>query len=33
VTYLAPFILLAPIFLLLVVERISARVQARRENQ
>lgn len=31
--YLAPFILIAPLFLLLVGERISNWIQARREGQ
>jgi hypothetical protein len=33
VTYLAPFILLAPIFLILAGEKISARIRDRREGQ
>jgi hypothetical protein len=32
VIYLAPFILLAPIFLILVGEKVSARIRARRES-
>lgn len=31
--YLAPFILIAPLFLLLAGERISARIRARKEGQ
>ena len=31
--YLAPFILVAPIFLILAGERISNRIRARRESQ
>lgn len=31
--YLAPFILVAPLFLLLAGERISNRIQARQEEQ
>ena len=31
--YLGPFILIAPLFLLLAGEKVSARIQARREGQ
>lgn len=31
--YLAPFVLIAPLFLLLFGERISARIRARQEDQ
>jgi hypothetical protein len=33
VIYVAPFLLVAPLFLLLFGERISARIRARKEGQ